>query len=73
MNNLNFFSNKCSCEASHLRDGVNHGPMRPYGVICRRCLHLVRRLGRNMRYVIDDFHFFAENMLMRGLIHAPLR
>ena len=60
MNNLNFFANKCYCKASHLRDVVFHGPMRPCGILCRRCLHLVRRLGRNRRYVIVDFHFFRR-------------
>jgi hypothetical protein len=35
MNNLNFFGNICVYEASHLRDGVNHGPFMPSLVFSR--------------------------------------
>ena len=70
--NLKFFAKKCSCEASHPRDGVNQRPMRPYGVGCWRCLRVVRSVGRNMRYFMNDLHFSAINMLMWGLKHSRL-
>ena len=70
MHNIIFAAKKCVCEASHLRDGVNQRHMRFCGVGCWRCLRVVRWVGRNMRYFMNDLNLFAINMLKWGLRHA---